>query len=143
MTYLGQIPGAPLLDGWPVAGRSIRVVMLTFAVLAMSVADLHLTLLHLQSAGMIEGNPLARAVMALNCSWALGAWKMMLVGTTCMILVATRRTRSAEIAAWVSAGIMCWLMFQWWAYADSVGALTPALDSIAQGKVSNWVRLGR
>lgn len=143
MIYLGQIPGAPLLDGWPEAGRPIRVVMLTFAVLAMSVADLHLTLLHLQSAGMIEGNPLARAVMALNCSWALGAWKMMLVGTTCMILIATRRARSAEIAAWVSAVIMGWLMCQWWAYADSVGALTPALDSIARGKVTNWVQLGR
>lgn len=143
MIQLGQIPGEPLLDGWPEGGRPVRVAMLTFAVLAMSVADLHLTLVHLQSAGMIEGNPLARAVMALNCSWILGAWKMMLVSTTCVILLVTRRSRSAEIAAWVSVAIMTWLMLQWWAYADSIGGLMPALDSIAQGKVSNWVRLGR
>ncbi len=122
-------------------GRSSRVLALTFAVLAMSVADLYLTLLHLRTVGMIEGNPLARAVIELNCAWTLGAWKMLLVGTTCGILLATRRTRSAEVAAWVSVGIMVWLMAQWWAYADSIGALTPALESIAQGKVHNWVQL--
>ncbi len=138
-----QIPLAGPIAERVLAGRSSRVLMLTLAILTMSIADLHLTLLHLHSAGMIEGNPLARAVMDLNCSWVLGAWKMMLVGTTCLILCSTRNTRSAEIAAWVSVLIMTWLMLQWWAYADQVGLLTPALGAVAEGKVPNWVQFGR
>lgn len=135
-------PGEPAASGAPFASRSGRVMALTLGVLAMSIADLWLTLTHLQTVGMFESNPLARWVMQLNCGWALGVWKLALVGMTCSILHFTRQRRATELAAWVCFAIMAWLMFQWIGYADQVALLTPSLANLNQGSGETWVRLG-
>lgn len=121
--------------------RGIRVVALVTAVAAISLADLHLTLSHLQGVGMGEANPLARFIMSYNCAWLLGAWKVMLAGLTCAILVSTRKHRSAEIAAWVACGICLWLLGRWVHYLEHAPTMvTPILHQVAEGNVPMWVR---
>ncbi len=120
--------------------RSVRVFAVVIAVAAMSLADLYLTITYLQSAGMNEGNPLARFIMSFNCPWLLGAWKILLLTTTCSILLVARRARSAEVAAWLCCAVMIWLTGQWRQYAEKIPALTPVIHQLADGRSSDWVQ---
>jgi hypothetical protein len=120
--------------------RSVRVFAVVIAVAAMSVADLYLTITYLQGVGMNEGNPLARFIMSFNCPWLLGAWKLFLLGTTCSILLVARRTRFAEVAAWLCCAVMIWLTGQWRQYAEKIPSLTPVIHQLADGRSPDWVQ---
>lgn len=122
-------------------GRGVRVAMLVGFIALASVVDLHLTLTHLRSAGMIEANPIARWVIAMGCAWLLIAWKAAMLALTCSILLGARRRRSGELAAWVGAAIMVWLMWQWIGYAQQVGELTSVLPELAHAEHVHWVAL--
>lgn len=84
----------------------------------MSIADLVLTLTYLTSVGLIEANPLARAIMRLGSPELLTLWKILSVGLAASILVALRRTRSGEFGAWVCAAVLVWLSGQWVLYNE-------------------------
>ena len=122
--------------------RTFRVAALLTAVVAMSLADLYLTLTHLRGAGMGEGNPIARWVMSANCIWALGAFKLGLMGISTLILWKVRQRGSAEIAAWLCCGVMVWLTMQWKAYSEALPALTPVIHRMAtiDDESSDWVK---
>ena len=100
--------------------RSRRVNILLVAVLAMSLADLDMTLAYANSGAMIEANPLARALISHGSSGMLAAWKLLSV-TLCMgILYRARTRRSAEIAAWVCFLPLVWLIFRWEKYNEQM-----------------------
>ena len=122
--------------------RTFRVAALLTAVVAMSAADLHMTLTHLLGAGMGEGNPIARWVMSANCVWALGLFKLGLVGISTLILWKVRARFSAELAAWLCCGVMVWLTMQWKAYGEALPALTPVIHRMAtiDDESSDWVK---
>jgi len=122
--------------------RTFRVAALLTAVVAMGLADLYLTLTHLRGAGMGEGNPIARWVMSANCIWALGAFKLGLMGISTLILWKVRHRCSAELAAWLCCGVMVWLTMQWKAYSEALPALTPVIHHMAtiDDESSNWVK---
>lgn len=122
-------------------GRSFRVCCLVAAVTLMSLADLHMTLTHAKGIGFAEANPLARWIMSFNCAWLLGTWKVLFVALTAGILLILRQTRSAEIGAWFSLGVMLWLMGQWQSYSDKVHALTPVMHQLSAAEMPNFVRM--
>lgn len=136
-----SFPGVMVADA-PAAGRmrALRVGLLILAVLLMSIMDLSLTLTYLRGPGMGEGNPIARWVMSANCGWALTAFKMGLVGITCIILWVARRRASGEVAAWACALILVWLTFQWKAYSDAMPGLTCVIPEMANAEHPDWVR---
>lgn len=120
--------------------RSCRVLLAVGVIGLISLADLYLTLLYARTVGFHEGNPLARWVMQLNCPWLLGAWKSMLVALTCGILIACRRSRTAELGAWIGVGVMVWLAMQWASYAAAAPAMTQVLHEVAEGNPT-WVQM--
>lgn len=123
----------------PLTRRTTRVCLLAVFIAAASMVDLHLTLTHLRTVGMIEANPLARLLIEQNCVWLLCGWKVLSVGLALAIFVAHARRRTCEAAAWFCAGVMVWLMLQWIGYSQQIGALTPVLHQLAQTDGSQWV----
>lgn len=121
--------------------RSRRVCILLAGIVLMSLADLDMTLAYTRSVGLIEGNPLARLVMSYGSSWMLALWKVASVSLCVFILFCARRTRYAEIGAWICFAVMVWLSVRWVSYNEQV----PLLTSYIADQYSadhRWVTLG-
>lgn len=93
--------------------RTFRVVVLGFAIAAMSSVDLYLTLLYVTHTGMNELNPFARAMMQYQSPFVLAIWKALTVAISVGILMLIRKQRSAEIGAWAGCLLLGWLMMHW------------------------------
>jgi hypothetical protein len=141
MPVAALAPEPDLIQPLGLRRRSERVWMLVSLIAAASLIDLHLTIVHLQGVGMIEANPLARWVMDAGCAWVLTLWKVASVGLALGIYLRHRHRALTEAAAWISAGIMIWLMLQWIGYSQHVGELTPVLHKIAHAEHVPWVTM--
>ncbi|MCU0688499.1 MAG: DUF5658 family protein [Phycisphaerales bacterium] len=119
--------------------RDWRMLVALTLITIVSIADLYLTLTYLQSVGMSEGNPIARWVIAANCSWVLVAFKTILCGFSISVLWYARRRTSAEIAAWLACIVMAWLCFKWYGYTDQVADVVAAMPEITE--TSLWVNI--
>lgn len=119
----------------------MRVACLVLACLAMSLADLIMTLTHASTIGFAEANPIARAIMDSGTSVPITIWKLATVAIAAGILLGLRKTRTGELGAWLAVVILSWLMVRWSVYNDHIQALTAEL---AQGSgASNvcWVHV--
>ena len=112
------------------ASRPRRVLLLTALIAAFSAIDLHLTILYASTIGLAESNPLARAVMSSGRPGDLMLWKGATVGLCIALLLWTRRSRSAEIGAWLGVGILVWLMCHWSAYAHETHRIVSVAGTI-------------
>lgn len=119
--------------------RSRRVLALLACVIVLSAADLYLTTTHLSSAGMAEGNPIARAIIAVNSPALLALWKVVTVSIGVWILFAARRSRAGEAGAWLCFGVLCWLMVRWMSYSDEIASLTAHLAQLPEISGGRWV----
>lgn len=119
--------------------RAWRVVGLTIAIALMSLVDLYITLLYVRSVGMGEANPLARWVIEHFSPAVLITWKLLTIAIACSIFGIARRTRAAEIGAWVSCAVLVWLTVRWTDYSREVAHLTPVLHVISQSDTAKWV----
>lgn len=124
------------------ASRSRRVCLLLAGVLVMSLADLDMTLAYARSVGLMEENPLARLVMTYGSAWVLALWKIASVGLCLFILYKARRTRYAEIAAWICFAVLVWLSVRWTTYNNEMPLLTNYLSSRENSGDHRWVTLG-
>lgn len=107
--------------------RTRRVLILLSIVIVLSLADLYLTVLYVSEAGGFpEANPLARAIMSARSIPLLVAWKLLTVVTTVGILYAIRRTKSAELGAWVCFLVLGWLTVHWGQYVAEAHPTTLA-----------------
>ncbi|MBK7403295.1 MAG: hypothetical protein IPJ41_01345 [Phycisphaerales bacterium] len=121
--------------------RSLRVAGLVGIVLVLSLVDLLLTLIYATQIGLIEDNPLARAIMHLGGPWLVIAWKVLTVGFAAGVLIRFRRRGVAEIAAVVCAAVMTWLTVHWFAYIDTSAQLTAALHEMEFYGQGHWVTM--
>lgn len=119
--------------------RPMRVVALLTGVVLLSLGDLSMTLTHVRSVGMFEGNPLARHVINLNSPPALAAWKLATLVLAVGILFRVRHTRAGELGAWVCVAVLTWLTLRWVDYSDEVSALDPAATANAARHDPRWV----
>ncbi|MFA6043967.1 MAG: DUF5658 family protein [Phycisphaerales bacterium] len=103
--------------------RAWRVKMLLGASLILAMGDLWMTLMYATNMGMLEANPLARAIMNLNSPWAVVAWKLFTTLLGLGILYRLRHTRHAEIGAWVVFAALTALSIHWLQYTDLVASL--------------------
>jgi len=122
--------------------RSFRVIWLTLVIIALSIADLYVTLLYLHSGGMGEGNPVARWLIAWDMPALLVMWKMLTVGLACGILLKYRRERLVELGAIACCLILVWLTIRWEKYHREVPELTGVLHTMAEHHSDKWVRMG-
>lgn len=123
--------------------RSNRVITLVGVVVILSVADLYMTMMHLATIGMLEGNPLARWIMRNLDPVALVLWKSVTLLVAGAILVKIRHTRHGEFAAWICTAILVWLMFRWYGYSSSLSMLTvEEIRLVTETGASQWVMPG-
>lgn len=141
MTTLStSVPGLGLHEDGRLRGRTRRVLMLLSVVIVLSLGDLYLTVLFLADAGGFpEANPLARAIMSTQSIPLLVAWKLGTVLTTVGILYAIRRTRSAELGAWVCFLVLGWLTVHWGQYVSETHITTLADASDYAYQDPHWV----
>jgi hypothetical protein len=121
--------------------RHARICWLIFAIAVLSIADLHMTLVHLTSIGMSEGNPIARIVMSTQSPGVLIAWKLTSVGAACLAFYAGRRTLVGEVAAWFCCGVLVWLTFRWGQYSTELAAVCPQMYLLNQAESGLWVTM--
>ncbi|MEM7227800.1 MAG: DUF5658 family protein [Planctomycetota bacterium] len=101
--------------------RSSRVIVLLAVVIALSLADLILTVQHLTSIGMAESNPIAAWVIRTSDSVAaLSLYKLATVAIAVGSLFLVRRHRIAEVASWGAVTVLVALCFRWDAYAATI-----------------------
>jgi hypothetical protein len=99
-------------------GRGRRVALLLTAIVVLSLADLLLTLSHLQSTGMMEANPLAAWLIRTTASpLALTLFKAVTVAVPVVLLWSLRRHVEGEIGAWCATAILVVLSLMWGSYA--------------------------
>lgn len=128
------------MERW-VQGRPRRVVVLLAAVLLMSLGDLYMTLTYLLNVGLLEGNPIARAVMVMDRPGLLIGWKVVSLGLGLGILYWARRSRNGELGAWVCFVALSWLTVHWSSYNAQMLDLTPAIAEMGSVQDHRWVTM--
>jgi Na+/phosphate symporter len=121
--------------------RAFRVIALIAAIVVLSIADLHMTLMFLRGVGMSEGNPIARWIISHNSGELLIVYKLGLVALGCFLFYAARRTRLAEVGCWFCFAMLIWLTMQWASYATEMADVPAGWHLIAGVEGYNWVRL--
>jgi hypothetical protein len=121
--------------------RTTRLIAALAILAVLSLVDLWLTLMFATSVGMLESNPIARAVMAMGCPNLLAAWKIACVGLACGFLFYARRSRWSEPAAWFCVLLLVWLTVRWTAYVGEMHQLTGLIDQAALVGDPKWVVL--
>ncbi|MEO1008797.1 MAG: DUF5658 family protein [Planctomycetota bacterium] len=119
--------------------RSRRVAVLLLAIVAMSIADLVMTIEHMVGPGMYESNPLARMILEFGTPTTLAMFKAMTTLIGLWLLWKTRRSKAGEIGAIICLVVLTWLMVRWKVYSDQMTLLTPRLAEIQYDLGQNWV----
>ncbi len=120
MTIIGRTSDvrAETIDNRGARGR--RVMVLLGAIVILSLADLAVTLGHLQSIGMAEANPVAAYLIRVTDSpWALVAFKVLTVAVCVALLYRARRHWQGEVASWLALSILVGVSVLWHYYAEA------------------------
>lgn len=125
--------------------RSRRVSVLVFSFVVLGVADLALTLAYMNTIGLFEGNPLARALAQHGGQGALALFKIATIAVSSAILVWLRTHRAAELGAWVCAGAMIAVSLQWGQYAVASDEVVLAMQIVDSpfGPRDHYINLRR
>lgn len=107
----------------------------------MSLGDLDMTLLYLRQTGMIEENPLARAVMMMGSPLLLAAWKLLSLALCVFLLYRFRHHRAAELGVWVCFLTLAWLCLRWVSYTEEIPQITRYLASGEVADDHRWVTM--
>ncbi len=120
------------------AVRPRRVALLALAMILMGLADLQLTLTYMRSAGMLELNPLARAMVDLGGAPQLIRFKLFSIAASAGLLYLMRRHSLAERCAWVSCAALLLLTAHWVHYNNNATAIGVASADLADHR---WVAI--
>jgi hypothetical protein len=129
-----------------VRARGRRVTLLIVAMVLMSMGDLLCTLTYMRTSGMIEMNPVARAMISIGDAPQLIMFKLATIAVSCGMLYLMRRHAKAEVSAWACAGMLFALTLHWTHYNRSVSAYTNdmAVLALSEGRdAPEWVTLER
>lgn len=124
-----------------ITSRPARVSALLLCVVAMSMADLYMTLQYVMNFGMIEVNPLARRIIEAGSAAELIMFKLGSVLLAVGVLFLFRSRRTAELGAWACFVAMVWLTAHWFNYNAIISTLTTELQSLAALQEPGWVSM--
>jgi hypothetical protein len=97
--------------------RARRVLLGLFVLWSLSMFDLALTIAMMRGSGMIELNPLARAIVQLDGSTStLASWKILSTLLSSVILFSLRGTWTAEIGTWICVATLGFTALAWVRY---------------------------
>jgi hypothetical protein len=123
------------------AWRGRRVAILLMAVAVLSVGDLYMTMVHLMTYGMLEGNPIARQIIAHGSPAGLVVWKLVTVGLAVGILYWARRRWTAEVGAVFCCVVMAWLTARWAIYNNDIVQMTREMHMMSPADEPQWVTM--
>jgi len=129
----------PLGGCW--TSRPARVVMALGVVVALSIVDLDLTLVFASQTGMIEGNPIARALMREGSALGVVLWKVATVAVAIALLYRARQTRTGELGAWLCVAVLTWLTCHWMTFSREASAMPSVMSSPWLTADASYVRL--
>ena len=118
------------------------MIVLLLAVIALSLADLAVTLIHLKTVGLVEANPLAVWIIRTTGStWAIAAFKCATVGVCVALLYRLRHHIEGEIASWCAVGILVGMCFLWHSYSTALNDSREVI--LAHGELygDHWLQL--
>lgn len=119
------------------------MVLLSFAAM-LGLADLIFTLTYMTGPGMIEMNPIARAMIDIGSTGQLVVFKLLTIVVSCGALYFGRRYVETEAAAWGCIIVLLALMLHWLNYNAGVPEITHELAILYQNPSSEgWVRIDR
>lgn len=121
--------------------RAWRVNMLLAASLLLGLGDLWMTLTYATNMGMLEANPLARVIMSTESPTAVIAWKLATTLVGLGILFHLRRTRHAEIGAWIVFAALTALTIHWLNYSTLIASLGADVHTLAMADDPRYVLL--
>jgi hypothetical protein len=129
-----SLPGllARRLDCPLVRSRARRINLVLLAVVLMGLADLAYTLTYMRGSGMIEANPIARAMVEIGSARQLVLYKLLTLVICCGAIYSCRTTKQAELGAWICCGVMLLLTFHWVNYNATVGELSAEFAIMAE-----------
>jgi len=122
-----------------IAARGRRVTLLVFAMALMGLADLGLTLTYMSTVGMLEANPIARAMIDVGGPRQLVMFKLFTIALSGGILYLLRRHRAAEVCAWLSCAGLLLLCVHWTSYNASLAAAGASIDLGILATDARWV----
>lgn len=121
--------------------RPQRVTTLVLLTVVLGLFDLSQTMSYMRGAGMMELNPVARAMIDLGGAQQLVLFKLFTIATSCGILYILRRHRQAEICAWISLATLAFLAAHWLNYNGHVIEVAAVADATAFANDPRWVTL--
>ncbi|TVQ32307.1 MAG: hypothetical protein EA376_06580 [Phycisphaeraceae bacterium] len=121
------------------AARARRVTLLVLAMAMMGLTDLGLTLTYMSSVGMLEANPIARAMIEVGGARQLVIYKLFTIALSGGILYILRRHRAAEVCAWLSCAGLLLLSAHWANYNAALASASVDLGVLATD--ARWVHL--
>ena len=121
--------------------RDGRIVTMMTIVAGVSAIDLALTLTYATTIGMMEVNPLARAVMRLGSPLLVVLWKLVTAGFGIGTLLYFRKNRYAEVASWVCFIAMIMLLAHWLEFNHSVLSYADDIAVLSGGDFPCWVQM--
>lgn len=121
--------------------RPRRVTLLVILSAVLGLFDLSHTLAYMRGAGMMELNPLARMMVDLGGAQQLIIFKLFTIATSCGILYLLRRTRQAELCAWMSFAALAVLAAHWINYNGHVIEVAAFADATVFAQDPRWVAL--
>lgn len=127
---------------WTLAhSRSRRVLILLVGIIILSIADLIITLTHLEGLGMAEANPLARFIInGTGSPVSLVSYKLLTVLVCVALLFKVRKHLQAEIAAWCALGILSCMSAMWFTYSRNIDAATDMSLTQTASVRHDWVQ---
>lgn len=128
----------------PLAGsghRARRVVLLIAGIMLLSLADLVITITHLQSLGMVEANPIAAYLIRTTGSpIVLTAYKTLTVAICVAVLYRLRRHHLGELGAWLSVLILGGMCLVWHDYTERLNEMDDFM-LVKASQSENWLFL--
>jgi len=121
--------------------RGVRVALLLAAIVAMSFADLWMTLTYATTTGMMEMNPIAHFIMQTGSVAAISSWKLATAGLGVIILYLTRSKRCSEFGTWVCFTTMILLMAHWSHFNANITTYTEEISFLAGTQAHQWVEM--
>jgi hypothetical protein len=123
--------------------RGVRVCILLAAACILGTYDLALTLLFSTTVGMVEMNPLARAIMRVYDSpWMLSAWKVLTMGLSAWIIYRVRHRRIGEAAAWIAFLVLVVLSLHWARFVAGAAEFASEYHTLQAADEHRYVVMG-
>ena len=111
------------------------MLVLIAGIVALSLGDLVVTLVHLKSTCMFEANPIAAWLISRTGSVAvLAAYKLLTVSICAGLLYPLRRHAEGEAGAWCAVMILALTCLHWYHYSH-VDSLAMAAETAADGRL--------